>query len=163
MRVKASRNDADSAATTRSHASAIEQPTPAATPGTAATQGLSRPTTARMTRLARSSAVTSKPSCASFPPTSAPELNAPPAPVTSTTRTSSRAAAASSSPASASLIAGVIALRACGRSMVSRSTPSAYSLRRSLTLRPYGAVTSDAGRRARVIGGRARVAEGTAR
>ncbi len=78
-----------------SAASAAEQPTPAATPLTAATTGLSRPTIARMIRLARSSAVTSKCSWASAPEMSAPVLNAGPVPVTTTTRTSSRAVASS--------------------------------------------------------------------
>jgi len=41
MLTNASRKNADSAATTRSQARAIEQPTPAAAPLTAATTGLS--------------------------------------------------------------------------------------------------------------------------
>ena len=74
IRANASRNDADSAATMMSEASAAEQPTPAAMPLTAASTGLSRPTIARMIRLARSRAVTSKCSWASAPEMSAPAL-----------------------------------------------------------------------------------------
>ena len=55
-----------------SAASAAEQPTPAATPLTAATTGLSRLTIARMIRFAMSSARTSKFSCALSPEMSAP-------------------------------------------------------------------------------------------
>ena len=76
IRAKASRNDADSVATMMSAARAAEQPTPAATPLTAATTGLSRFTIARMIRLARSRAVTSKCSWALAPEMSAPVLNA---------------------------------------------------------------------------------------
>ena len=89
MRAKASRKLADSAATTRSAARAVEQPTPAATPLTAATTGLGQPVTARTIRLAASRARTSNRSCASSPEMSAPALNAGPVPVRTTTRTSS--------------------------------------------------------------------------
>ena len=76
IRAKASRKLADSVATTRSAARAVEQPTPAATPLTAATTGLGQPVTARTIRLAASRARTSNRSCASSPEMSAPALNA---------------------------------------------------------------------------------------
>ena len=123
MRVKARRYDEDSAATTMSQARAIPQPTPAATPLTAASTGRSHATMARMIRLVTSIARTSNFSCASSPEMSAPALKAAPTPVSTTTRTSSRDGTDSSRSASARAISPESALKTSGRLKVRRSTP----------------------------------------
>src|SRR4051794_26974576 len=110
-----------------SAARAVEQPTPAATPLTAATTGLGQPVTARTIRLAASSARTSNRSWASSPEMSAPALNAGPVPVRTTTLTASLDPASSSRSASATESSPLKALNTAGRLKVSQRAPSPRS------------------------------------
>jgi len=113
-----------SEANTRSHARAIETPTPAAGPWTTATTGRGSAVMARMARLA--SAMISLPgpppatSSALMP---APEQKPRPAPPKRTTLTRGSVAACSIASAIPASTGVVTELRLSGRSMVTDSTP----------------------------------------
>ena len=115
--VKASMNPADSLAIARSAATAIEQPTPAAMPFTAATTTTEDLTIASTSRLAASRV--SRPGGEPSGPTSAPELKARPEPVTTITRTPESSAFSTAS-AAAWRISAVTEFSRSGRSKVMR-------------------------------------------
>ena len=123
---------ADSVATTRSQASAVDIPTPAAIPFRPHTTGLSSSVIARMIWLAASTDVESYFSCAFSPPRSAPAEKAPPVPVSTTTRTSSRAVAPRTCWIASITISPVSALNCSGRFRVSHRAPSSTLTSRSL-------------------------------
>ena len=129
--------------TWRSQAKTIEAPTPAAMPLTPATTGLGRPTMLRMMVLAPTSVESSKFVTGSSPVRSTPALNAAPVPVSSTTRTASSSAAVVRASTSPAAISSLMALKASGRSKVTRRTPSAVSTRRSLMGCTVTAVPTD--------------------
>ena len=129
--VNASMKPADSFAMARSAASAMEQPTPAAMPLTAATTTTGEAVIDSASRFAASRV--SSPGGAPSAPTSAPELKARPAPVSTMTRVPSVAAASTAS-AVAWMISAVRELSRSGRSKVRRRMPPSRSTRSPSTL-----------------------------
>src|SRR6266540_7547606 len=144
-------------ATTEIYTLSLHDALPAATPRTADSTGLSSEQIARISRLARSMVEASKVS--GPPPMSAPALNAPPAPLSTTSRTSSRRRQPSNASVSRSIIPAVSALSASGRLSVSRRMPPSRRSSRSLNADPGLAHLGDGGRRGLRRDPRAQVGE----